>query len=109
MNRGASQLESHSKQYKRYSFGQQRGTKQARKSKLNISDLRHATEASTDLDLDINMALTLSAKVECYKLTTGVYGSLLSGTVEITLGRSGLNSRIYCASRHSRWGWQGRN
>ena len=40
------------------------------------------------MDLAIYMPLTLFLKVECYKLTTGVYGPLSSGTVGIILGRS---------------------
>ena len=37
--------------------------------------------------------LTLSLKVECYKLTTDVYDPLTSGTVGIILGRSELTSQ----------------
>ena len=37
--------------------------------------------------------LTLTPKMECYKLTGEVYGPIPSGTVGIILGRSGLTSQ----------------
>jgi dUTPase len=54
----------------------------------------HATEGSAALDLTTDtFCFTFSPKVECYKLTTGVYGPFPSGTVEIILGKSGLTSQ----------------
>lgn len=44
----------------------------------------------------------------CYKLPTGVDGPLPSGTVGLTLGRSGFASQGFIV-RPCRWGWQGRN
>ena len=81
-------MERCSKQDEQFLFGQTGGTKQAVKSELSISDHIPATEGSAALDLAIYMPLTLFLKVECYKLTTGVYGPLSSGTVGIILGRS---------------------
>lgn len=43
--------------------------------------------------MDLSTGLTLSPKVEFYKLPTGVYGLLPSGTVGIILGRSRLTSQ----------------
>jgi hypothetical protein len=45
------------------------------------------------LDLTTYAPLSLSPKVECYKLNTDVNGPLPSGTVEIILERSGLTSQ----------------
>ena len=45
------------------------------------------------MDLATDVPFTLSPKVECYKLITGVHGFVLSGTVGIILGRSGLTSQ----------------
>ena len=39
--------------------------------------------------------LILSPKVECYKLTTGIYGPLPSGTIGIILGRNGFTSQVF--------------
>ena len=75
-----------------FSFGQPGCTKWARKSKLSISDLIHTTEGSAALELATEIPLTLSPKVECYKLITVVYGPLLSGKVGIILGTSRLTS-----------------
>jgi len=55
----------------------------ARKSKLSISDLIHAIERSIPLDVTTDMPLTLTSKVECHKLNTGVNGPLPSETVGI--------------------------
>ena len=52
----------------------------------------HATADSAALDLAIDKHLTLSPKVHCYKITTGVYGPAPSGTTGMILGRSGLTS-----------------
>lgn len=42
------------------------------------------------MDLATDTPPTLSPEVECYKLATGVYGPLPSGTAGTILGRSGL-------------------
>ena len=52
----------------------------------------HATESSLALDLVIDKHLTLSPKIQCYKIVAGVYGPLLSGTGGTPLERSGLTS-----------------
>lgn len=62
----------HSKQLESLAFGQPGGMKQARKVILCISDLMPAAEGSTTLELNTDTPFTLSAKVECCKLTTGV-------------------------------------
>jgi hypothetical protein len=80
-------LSPNSKQYELFSFGQSGGTKQARK--LGISGLIHVIEGSEALDLDTGISFTLSPKVKCSKLSTGVYGPLHSRTVRIFLRRSG--------------------
>ena len=54
-----------SKQNKPPSFGQPGYTKGARKSKLNVFDLIHATEERTALELGTDTPLTLSLKVDC--------------------------------------------
>jgi dUTPase len=48
-----------------------------------------AIEGSASFDLPTDIALILSPKVQCYKITTGVYGPLSLGTLRI-LGRSGF-------------------
>ena len=53
----------------------------------------HTTAGSFTLDLATDRHLTLSPQTQCYKITTGVYGPLPSGTVEIILGRNGLTSQ----------------
>lgn len=84
---------------------------QERKPKLSISDLIQATEGSAALDLATDTPLSLSPKAECYKLPTGLYGLLPSGTVGIILRSSGLISqeRIVHPGIVGRWGWQGRH
>jgi dUTPase len=55
----------------------------------------HATEGSTALELATDFPLAFSSEVECYRLTTGIYGSLGSGTVGIILGISRLISQEF--------------
>lgn len=78
-----------------FSFDQPRGTKQARKPKLNILHLIHATKGSAVLDLATNMLLVLSPEDECYKVSTGVYSPSTSGIVRIILGRIGITSQRF--------------
>ena len=65
----------------------------ARNSKLSIYDLILVTEGIKTFELDTNIPLTLSPKVECYKLTTGVYDPLSLVIVGIILGRSRLTAQ----------------
>lgn len=60
---------------------------------LKAGDLTHATEGSQAFDLATIKPLPLSSRVECYKITTGIYGPLPAGTVGMILGRSGLTSQ----------------
>lgn len=53
----------------------------------------YASAGSVTLDLAIDKHLTLLLKPQCYKISTGVYGPLPSGTGGIILGRISLNSQ----------------
>lgn len=64
-------------------FGQPQSTKKAKKSKVSIYDLIYNIEVGEAFYLDTFMPLTLSIDIDCYKLTTGVYSPLPSGTVGI--------------------------
>lgn len=99
-------MRSRSKQCKLSSFGQPESAKQERKPKLSIFDLIHATEGSAALDLATDTPLSLSPKAECYKLPTGLYDLLPSGTVGIILKSSGLISQgfIVYSGIVGRWG-----
>lgn len=68
---------------------QTRNNKQAGKPQLSIADLKQATAGSAALDLAINKHLHYP-KIQCCKISTGVYGPLPSVTVGKVLGRSRL-------------------
>lgn len=65
--------------------------------KIKTKYLIHATERSAALDLATDMPLTVSPKVERYKLMTNIYGPLPSGTVGIILRRSRLTFQQFIA------------
>lgn len=73
----------HSKMNKPFASCQP-GNKQAQKPELSIADLMPGL-GSAAVDLVIDKHLTLSPEIQCYKITTGVYGSSPSGTVGMTL------------------------
>lgn len=51
------------------------------------------TVASATLDLPTDKPLALAPKIQCYKNATSIYDPLPSGTVVMSLGRSGLTSQ----------------
>lgn len=53
----------------------------------------HATSESAALDMAINEHLTLSSKIQCHKISTGVYGSLTLRTVGMVLEKYSLTSQ----------------
>jgi hypothetical protein len=64
MNQGACQLKHNmSKQYEPFAFGQPKKTQQARKSKLSINALIHATEGSAALHLATDTPLHYRQKL----------------------------------------------
>lgn len=85
-------MERCSKQDEQFLFGQTGGTKQAVKSELSISDHIPATEGSEDLDMNKYMLITLSPKVECTKLVTGICSLFCSEPMRILLERRALTS-----------------
>lgn len=62
------------------------------KLSLGIEDLMHSTIGSMAWDLDTGKYL-YPPKIQCYKITTGAYGPLPSGTVAMILGRSRFTSQ----------------
>ena len=70
--------------------------KQARKSKLGTSDLTRVTEGSADFDLATVITVTLSLKIECYKLTRWRVMSRTFSNSRNNLRKKWINSsRIY--------------
>lgn len=70
----------------------------------------HTTEGSAVLDLAANKHRVPSSNVRCYKITTGTYGSLPSGTVRKILGINGLTLKGFIMHPiYYIWGYQRRN
>jgi hypothetical protein len=64
-------------------LGSHKVPRRQKKSKVSIYDLIYNIEVGEAFYLDTFMPLTLSIDIDCYKLTTGVYSPLPSGTVGI--------------------------
>jgi hypothetical protein len=52
----------------------------------------HATSVSADLDMAVDKYFILSSQIPCYKIASGVYGLITTGTIGVIL-RSSFTSQ----------------